>query len=171
MQKLPICLLAERRIPRRAQDQAVPRLIHRTRRHPDHLMVPQRGCTASQPLAQSGVDKCPRLPRTRFEHRRGKLKLRHRGIHPIEATAATRARSIFRMSMTSATTAASAAAGSSAAAAVTAAAAAVTAAASGTVAAPAVRAVRAGRPIAMTAPVAGSHMRNKVNDDRHHRHS
>ena len=40
VQKLAVRLAAEGRIPRGAEDQAVPRLIDRTRRHPDYLAVP-----------------------------------------------------------------------------------------------------------------------------------
>jgi len=84
MQKLVVRGGAERGIPCGAQDQAVPRLVYRARGHADHLVVAQRGCTAAQPLAQAGLDERARLPRTRFEHSRGKIEVRHRGIRPIE---------------------------------------------------------------------------------------
>ena len=35
---------------------------------------PQRGRTAAQPLPQTGLDERPRLPRTRFEYGRGRLR-------------------------------------------------------------------------------------------------
>jgi hypothetical protein len=74
MQKLAVSPFAERRIPCGAQDQAVPCLIHRPRWHPDDLFVVQRWRTAAQPLPQTGLDERPQLPRTRFEHGRGRSR-------------------------------------------------------------------------------------------------
>jgi hypothetical protein len=62
----------------------VPGLIHCVGGHADHLVISQRGRAAAQPLAQTGLNERARLPRTRFEHGRGQIELRHRGIHPIE---------------------------------------------------------------------------------------
>ena len=84
MQKLTVRLCAERRIPRGAQDQAVPRLVHGARRHPEDLVVIQRGRTAAQPLPQTGFDERPRLPWTRLEHGRREIEVRHRATNPIK---------------------------------------------------------------------------------------
>ena len=56
----------------------MPRLVHRMRRHPDHLVVADRRRTAPQPLPQAGVDELARLPRTRLEHGGRKFEFRHR---------------------------------------------------------------------------------------------
>jgi hypothetical protein len=74
-----IGLGTESLIPHGAQDQAVPSLIHRMRRHPDHLFVPQGGCAAAQPLPQTDLDELTWLPRARFEYDRRKLEFCHRG--------------------------------------------------------------------------------------------
>ena len=53
VETLTLGLVAERRIPRRAENQAVPPFVDAARRHADHLVVPQRGCTAARPLPQT----------------------------------------------------------------------------------------------------------------------
>jgi hypothetical protein len=82
VQKLAVGRVAERRISRCAQDQAMPRFIDRSGRHADHLVVLQRGCTAAQPLSQTGLHQSPRLPWARLEYRRGKVEFRHRDARP-----------------------------------------------------------------------------------------
>ena len=88
MHELSIGLGAKCLIPRGAQDQAVPGLIHRARRHPDHLFIPQCGRAAAQPLPQASLDDLTWLPRARFEHGRGKLEFCHRGKRPIKPVTA-----------------------------------------------------------------------------------
>ena len=86
--ELSIGLCAKSLIPHGAQDQAVPGLIHRARRHPDHLFVRQCGRAAAQPLPQTSLDELTRLPRARFEYGRGKLEFCHRGKRPIKPVTA-----------------------------------------------------------------------------------
>jgi hypothetical protein len=50
VQELAVGMTAKRCIARRAQDEAMPRLIHGVRGHPDDLPVAEGGSTASQPL-------------------------------------------------------------------------------------------------------------------------
>jgi hypothetical protein len=86
--ELSIGLGAESLIPHGAQDQAVPGLIHRTRRHPDHLFVSQCSRAAAQPLSQTSLDDLTWLPLARLEHGRGKLEFCHRPERPIEPVSA-----------------------------------------------------------------------------------
>jgi len=80
--------IAERLVPRGAEDQAVPGLIHRMRWHPDHLVVPQCGRAAAQPLPQTSIDDLARLPWARLEHGGRELEFCHRNTRPIEPTTA-----------------------------------------------------------------------------------
>ena len=86
--ELSIGFCAKSLIPHGAQDQAVPGLIHRARRHPDHLVIPQCGRAAAQPLPQTSLNEFAWLPRTRFEHGRGKLEFCHSGRRTIEPVTA-----------------------------------------------------------------------------------
>src|SRR5262245_286678 len=85
MHELSIRLVAERLIPRGAQDQAVPGLVHRMRGHPDHLLVVQSCRAAAQPLAQTSLDEVAWLPRARLEHRGNQLEFCHRLTSTIES--------------------------------------------------------------------------------------
>ena len=88
MQEPAVRLIAECGVPGGAQDQAVPRLIHRVRRHTDHLVVAQCRRTAPEPLPQTSVDEFARLPRTRLEHGGRKFEFRRRVQHAIDRVSA-----------------------------------------------------------------------------------
>src|SRR3954466_10865554 len=74
--------VAERGVPRGAEDEAVPGLVDRVRRHPDHLAVAQSRCTAAQPLAQALLDQRPWLPWAGTPDGGRKLERRHRAVRP-----------------------------------------------------------------------------------------
>src|SRR5690348_1747576 len=84
VQKLAVSLVAERRIPCSAKDEAVPRFVHRMRGHADHLLVLECGPATTQPLAQTRLDELPRLPWTGFEHRGRQVEVCYHGRHPSQ---------------------------------------------------------------------------------------
>ena len=89
MQKLAVGRLAERRIARRAEDQAVPGLVDGVRRHPDDLLVAHCRRAAEQPLPQSGLDQAPWFPRAGLEDSGRQLEILDRPPGPLECVLTT----------------------------------------------------------------------------------
>jgi hypothetical protein len=72
-----VCGGTERGVALGAQDETVPRLVHRMRRHPYHLIVAHRRTATAQPLPQTGLHQLPRLPRTCLEDGLGQFECGH----------------------------------------------------------------------------------------------